>query len=188
VLIAVLDACVLYPAPLRDLLMRVAATEIYQARWTDQIHGEWMRSVLEDRPDLTREQLERTRELMNSAIPDCLVSEYEVLIEGLSLPDPDDRHVLAAAIRCEAQLIVTSNLRDFPAKVLSANDVEARHPDPFLSNLIELYPTEVTVAALGQWRSLRNPPKTRDEFLGSLERQGLTMTVASLRVLLPWEK
>lgn len=187
-LIAVLDACVLYPAPLRDLLMRTAATEIYQPRWTDRIHEEWIRNVLGDRPDLSREQLERTRELMNNAIPDCLVSEFEGLIEGLSLPDLGDRHVLAAAIRGGAQLIVTSNLRDFPAEVLSVYEIEARHPDLFLSELIELYPGEVTAAALGQWRSLKHPSKTRDEFLGALERQGLARTVAALRILLPQEK
>jgi hypothetical protein len=127
VLIAVLDDCVFYQVPLRDLMMRVAATEIYQPRWTDQIHEEWTRNVLKDRPDLSREQLERTRELMNNAIPDCLVSKYQGLIEGVSLPDIFDRHVLASAVRCQPQLIVTGNLRDFPAEVLSADEVEARH-------------------------------------------------------------
>lgn len=96
---AVYDACVLYPAPLRDLLLRLALTDLFRARWTDRIHEEWIRSVLENRPDLKPEQLERTRQLMNQAVPDCLVTGYEGLIDQLELPDPDDRHILAAAIR-----------------------------------------------------------------------------------------
>ena len=67
------DACVLYPAPLRDLLMHVAVTDLYRAKWTDAIHDEWTRNVLKDRPDLKPEQLQRTRELMNSHVRDCLV-------------------------------------------------------------------------------------------------------------------
>jgi hypothetical protein len=94
---AIYDACVLYPASLRDFLLRLAMTELFRARWTDHIHGEWMRSVLNNRKDLTAGQLERTRQLMDQAVPDCLVTDYEDLIDSLELPDPDDRHVLAAA-------------------------------------------------------------------------------------------
>lgn len=107
------DACVLYPAPLRDLLMHVAVTDLYRAKWTDAIHDEWTRNVLENRPDLKPEQLQRTRELMNAHVRDCLVTGYETLIEAVTLPDPDDRHVLAAAIRAGADLIVTFNLGIF---------------------------------------------------------------------------
>lgn len=96
---AIYDACVLYPAPLRDLLMHLALTDLFRAKWTDAIHDEWTKSVLESRPDLTREQLERTRALMNIHVRNCLVTSYEDLIPSLTLPDPDDRHVLAAAIR-----------------------------------------------------------------------------------------
>ena len=112
--VAVYDACVLYPAPLRDLLLRLALTDLFRARWTERIHEEWMRSVQRDRPDLTPEQLQRTRELMDLSVPGCLVTGYEGLIENLNLPDPDDRHVLAAAIRCQAGVIVTYNLKDYP--------------------------------------------------------------------------
>lgn len=110
----VYDACVLYPAPLRDLLMRLALTDLYRARWTDRIHDEWMHSVLKQRPDLKREDLERTRELMNAHVRDCLVTGFEYLIPVVELPDPDDRHVVAAAIHAGADLIVTFNLQDFP--------------------------------------------------------------------------
>src|SRR5438270_13155098 len=101
------DACVLYPAPLRDLLIQLATAGIFRARWTDRIHEEWIRNVLANRPDLTRGQLERTRDLMDRSVRDCLVTGFEGLIEGLSLPNENDRHVLAAAIRCNADAIIT---------------------------------------------------------------------------------
>lgn len=110
--VVVYDACVLYPAPLRDLLIRLARTGLFRARWTEQILDECFRNLLANRTDLRAEQLNRTRELMVRAVPDCLVTAYEPLIDGLELPDADDRHVLAAAIRSAAQSIVTANLKD----------------------------------------------------------------------------
>ena len=110
------DANVLYPAPLRDLLIRVAMAGLVRARWTDAIHEEWIRNLLRNRPDLGAEQLKRTRQLMDRAVPDCLVIGYEGLIDGLRLPDMDDRHVLAAAIHARATLILTLNVRDFPRR------------------------------------------------------------------------
>ena len=112
------DACVLYPAPLRDLLMRLALTDLYRARWTDMIHDEWIRNVLLQRPDLKREDLERTRSLMNANVRDSLVTGFAHLIPAIELPDADDRHVVAAAIHAGANLIVTFNLKDFPAEAL----------------------------------------------------------------------
>jgi predicted nucleic acid-binding protein len=178
---AVYDANVLYPAPLRDLLVRVAQAGLVRARWTETIHNEWMRHVLKDRPQLSRERLARTRTLMNEAIRDCLVTGYEEIIDSLRLPDPDDRHVLAAAIRARAQVIVTCNVTDFPAEALTRHGIEAQHPDDFVSGLIELAPATVCEAVRRQRQSLRNPPKRVDELLATLEAQGLTQTVARLR-------
>jgi PIN domain len=137
---AVYDACVLYPAPLRDFLMWLGLSGRFRARWSAQIHDEWKRNLLVNRPDLTATQLDRTSGLMDLAIPDALVTGHEVLVEGLSLPDPDDRHVLAAAIRCHASVIVTFNERDFPADVLESFGLEAQHPDLFVENLFDLDP------------------------------------------------
>jgi predicted nucleic acid-binding protein len=109
--IVVYDSSVLYPAPLRDLLMHLALTNLFKARWTTTIHDEWMRSVLKKRPDLTTERLEYTRQRMDTNVPDTLVKNYKELIPSLTLPDPEDRHVLAAAIRAKADTIVTMNLR-----------------------------------------------------------------------------
>ena len=123
-IVAVLDACVLYPPSLRDLLLWLATVEAYEPRWTEEIHGEWTRNVLADHPDVTPAQLDRTRRLMSQAVPKGLVSGYEARIPLLSLPDADDRHVLAAAIEAGAAVIVTSNLSDFPAATLGAHGVD----------------------------------------------------------------
>jgi predicted nucleic acid-binding protein len=180
---AVYDASVLYPAPLRDFLMRLALTDLFRARWTEDIHEEWIRSVIEVRTDLRREQLERTRELMNANVRDCLVEGYRSLIRRLELPDPDDRHVLAAAIRANASVIVTFNLRDFPAAQLEQYGVEAQHPDEFIVHLIDLNQAKVCAAAEEQRRSLRNPPKTVEEYLETMLKQGLSQTATLLRSL-----
>jgi hypothetical protein len=178
---ALYDACTLYPAPLRDLLMHLALTDLFRARWTDRIHDEWIRRLLEDRPDLKREKLERTRSLMNAHVRDCLVTGYEDLIQGLTLPDPDDRHVLAAAIRGSASVIVTYNLDDFPPEYLGKFGVEAQHPDEFITHLIDLAPAPVCAAAKRHRASLKNPPKTVDEYLGAMANQRLPETVSRLR-------
>ena len=178
---AVYDANILYPAPLRDLFVRIAQTGLVRAKWTDTIHDEWIRNVLKDNPNLSAERLARTRSLMNAAVRDCLVPGYEDLIDSLSLPDPDDRHVLAAAIRAGAEVIVTSNLKDFPAEALTQFDIEARHPDDFLIELMDLAPDVICAAVKRQREALRNPPKTAEELLATLESQGLPQTVARLR-------
>src|SRR5690606_37512917 len=103
----VYDANVLYPAPLRDLLVRIGMTGVVRVKWTDEILDEVFRNILANRPDLTMEKLARTRSLMNGAIRDVQVDGYQSLIDSLDLPDPDDRHVLAAAIQCGAQSIIT---------------------------------------------------------------------------------
>ncbi len=177
----VYDACVLYPAPLRSFLMYLALTDLYRARWTNEIHEEWMRNVQQDYPGFTRLQAEKIRDLMNKHVLDCLVHDYEALIPTLMLPDEDDRHVLAAAIRCGAEVIVTFNLKDFPAKILRPHGIEAQHPDDFITNQLEIDSSLVCSAARQQRQSLKNPPLSVDEYLVSLERQGLRQTVASLR-------
>ncbi len=136
--IVIYDANVLYPSTLRDLLIRVTQAGLVQAKWTDEILDEVFRNLMRNRPDLDAGRLARTRALMKSAVRDGLVSGYEPLIEGLTLTDPDDRHVLAAAIKAGAQLIVTNNLSDFPADALQAWDMESKAPDDFVLEQIDL--------------------------------------------------
>ncbi|MBI5270900.1 MAG: PIN domain-containing protein [Burkholderiales bacterium] len=177
---AVYDACVLYPAPLRDFLMWLGLTGRFRARWSAQIHEEWKRSLLRDRPDLTFEQLNRTSELMDKAIPDALVAGHEALADSLQLPDPGDRHVLAAAIRCGANVIVTFNEKDFPSEALDPFGIEAQHPDLFIDNLFDLDPAAVISAAQRQRGQLKNPPMAVDVYLDVLLRQGLAQTTQAL--------
>ncbi|VAW43366.1 FIG00947528: hypothetical protein [hydrothermal vent metagenome] len=175
------DACVLYPAPLRDILMHLALADLFRAKWSATIHEEWIRNVLKARPDLMREQLERTRSLMDTHVQDCLVLEYEPLINSLKLPDPNDRHVLAAAIMGKADLIITFNLKDFPQTSLQPYSIEARHPDAFITGLIDIAPINVCTAVKRHRASLKSPHKSVTEYLDILERQGLSQTVAQLR-------
>lgn len=178
--VVLFDACVLYPAPLRDFLLRLAVTGLFAARWTEQIHDEWTRNLLAARPELG-DQLKRTRCLMNEAVADSLVEGYESLIEGLALPDPDDRHVLAAAIRCGAQIIVTFNLKDFPEEVLAAYGIEAMHPDRFIEHQFDLHQGLVIATAKQHRAALLRPPKTAEQYLETLAAQGLVVTADRLR-------
>jgi PIN domain len=181
--VAVFDACVLYPASVRDLLLHLALTDLFRARWTDRIHEEWIRGVLKQRQDITRAQLERTRDLMNQAVPDCLVHSYEGLIDGLKLPDADDRHVLAAAVRCQAGVIVTYNLKHFPEDALAPYGIEAQHPDQFVSHLFDIDAGAVCAAVRDQRRSLKNPPLAVDELLNEFLARELAETVAQLKTM-----
>jgi len=170
---ALYDSCVLYPAPLRDLLVRLGGTGLFRARWTNQIHDEWIRNLLENRTDLSRERLERTRDLMNDHIFDSLVTDYEDLIPSLTLPDPDDRHVVAAAIRGRADVIVTFNLKDFPASILSHYSIDVQHPDVFLRHLLDLDGGLICATIRQQRLDLRKPPKPAEEMLDTFGEQGL---------------
>ncbi len=177
----VLDANVLYPARLRDLFVRLAIAGMYQARWTDQILDECFRSIISDRPDLSEAALERTRRLMDQALPQALVEGYEDRIEKLDLPDPDDRHVLAAAIEAGTDLIVTSNLQDFPSAHLEEHDLRAVTPDDFVAMLTESDLDAVRTVIHQQVTALKDPPMTVEEFLDALTEVGLQRSVAALR-------
>lgn len=177
---ALLDANVLYPAGLRDFLLRLAEEYLYRPLWSATIHEEWISSLLADRPDLTAGRLERTRAIMDEHFPEAIVTGYNALIAGLDLPDPRDRHVLAAAVRGRADVIVTRNLRDFPADRLAPHGLEARHPDDFIVSLFEFQPGAVLAAARGHRAALKNPSRSSDEHLHALEGLGLTRTASVL--------
>jgi predicted nucleic acid-binding protein len=178
-LTVVFDACVLYPAPLRDFLMRLALTGAFRARWSERIHDEWMRNVLLKFPELA-DALTRTRQLMNAAVPDCIIEVDDILVSSLVLPDPDDRHVLAVALRCKASAIVTFNLKDFPHNILATYGIEPQHPDQFVDVLFNRDPAAVIEAAVKQRASLRKPMMSTEKYLDCLLRQGMTQTVKNL--------
>lgn len=182
---AILDACVLYPASLRDLLLSLARDGLFHARWSERIEAEWISNLLRQRPDLDEAALRRTCALMAQAVPDSLVTGWEALVDGLPvLPDANDRHVLAAAIRGHADAIVTFNLIDFPVDVLAPFGIEAQHPDEFLLNQLDLN----TIAALKSIKAMRarwrKPAVTAAELAAALEKLGLPLTTARLRELI----
>lgn len=178
---AVYDANILFSATLRDLLMNLAIVQAVHARWSDEIHEEWIQSVLRHRSHARRDALERTRRAMDEAVDDGLVADYGDLIPTLQLPDSNDRHVLAVAIRAKAKYIVTFNLSDFPASTLDRYGVIALEPDAFIERLIETKRELVLDAAQRHRTGLKRPPKSVDEYLASLEKQKLPKTVAFLR-------
>jgi predicted nucleic acid-binding protein len=177
---AVLDANTLYPAPLRDLLLSLAVDGLYHARWTAQIHAEWVRNLARNRPEIEA-QLGALVELMNRSVPDCLVENCEGLVSGLVLPDADDRHVLAAAIAGHADAIVTFNLKDFPKDALAPYRIEAIHPDDFVLNQLELRPYEALAAVKKMRARLTRPPLSAVDLIATLERSGLPASAAHLR-------
>jgi PIN domain-containing protein len=178
---ALLDACVLYSAPLRDLWMHLAVQFVFQPKWTARIQDEWIRNVLANRPDLQPEQLARTRECMERWGRDWEVPEYDAWLSQVSLPDPDDCHVLAAAVAGNLPLIVTFNLGDFPETALAPHGVRAVHPDTFASELLETDPEAFLVAVRTHRAALKNPPKSVDAYLETLRRSGLVRTVTLLQ-------
>ena len=180
---AIIDACVLYSAPVRDLVVRLAQAGLLQARWTDEIHEEWMRNVLKNNPRVSRERLERTRSLMDAAVRDCLVTGYSDLIDSLTLPDPDDRHVLAAAIHAGAGVIVTFNLSDFPPAILAPHGVEARHPDELFSELLDAAVDEFCAAVRLQRQSSEKPADDGGGLSREVGRGGITADGCSIEKL-----
>ena len=177
---AVLDACVLYPAALRDLWMHLAVRFVFQPKWTSRIQDEWIRSVLEDRPDLKPEQLARTRANMEQWGRDWEVPDWEPWLSQLSLPDPDDCHVLAAAIAGQVPVIVTFNLVHFPEAVLAPHGVRAVHPDSFAGELLDAEPEAFLRAVRTHRAALKNPPKSASDYLETLKRAGLGETARRL--------
>jgi len=178
---ALLDANVLYPAPLRDLLLSLADEELFDPRWSSEIQQEWIDAVLEEREDLKRSQLNRTEKVMNMAFPDANITGYEYLIANLSLPDPDDRHVLAATIHCQADYLVTFNRKDFPADELKKYNILLASPDNFILGLLHSEETLVIQAFRSQLARLKKPPQTSEQLLNTLEKCGLPNAVAAIR-------
>ena len=167
------DACVLFPASLRDFLIELATTGLFEARWTDLIHEEWIGNLLQQHADLSREKLEYTKAMINKAVLNSVITGFEARIEGLELPDKNDRHILAAAIHGQAGLIVTLNLRDFPASALESHGIRAVHPDEFILELMDMDLPRVLEALVTCQKRLKNPPRSMAAHLERLHKAGL---------------
>lgn len=180
----IVDANILFSAPLRDFFMHLGIADAVRLCWSAKIEEEWVRNLIEKRPDLESSRHYRTARQMNEAIPDALIADFEGLESTLKLPDSSDRHVLAAAIKANADAIITKNLRDFPNSILAEYGIKALHPDEFVHELLQLESMPVLVAIRALQVSLKNPPKTMFEVLHTLEEQGLQRSVTLLKEFL----
>lgn len=175
------DANVLYGNTLRDMMVRLARSGIVQAKWSARILDETFDNLSAKRPDIAPDKFVRLRQLLIRAVPDCLVEGYEPLIEGLKLPDMDDRHVLAAATKAGVRVIVTANLDDFPNEYLAQWHIEAKSPDEFILDQMSLDDRIVWACTQSIADSRNNPPETVEDVLDALERAGLIESIAALR-------
>lgn len=160
--------------------MRLAMTDLFKAQWTDTIHEEWINALLRQGKH-SRATLERCRDFMDAHVRDAKVTGYEPLIETLTLPEPNDRHVLAAAIRCNADAIITMNLKDFPEEILTPYGIDVVHPDDFIYYQLDMAPTVCCKAFKDQRVALNNPTMELDTFLSTLQKQQLPQTVSKLK-------
>lgn len=183
---AIFDSCVLFGIRLTSLLMELAMSGLFRARWSDDIHREWMQAVSQER-GIPIEQLQHRREAMDGAVLDCCVSGYENLIEALTLPDPKDRHVLAAAIKCDADVIVTFNAKHFPMEVLNQYGIHTKHPDEFILDVEGIYQGALIEAAKNDFKHYQDPPLSVDDYIEGLRKANIPKTadyLDKLRVLI----
>jgi predicted nucleic acid-binding protein len=177
---ALFDANVLYSIVITDIVMELASTGLFRARWSDHIHEEWIRNVVKNRPDIPPEAIERRRSSMDTHFPDALVTGYQPLIDSLALPDPDDRHVLAAAISGRADVVVTLNLADFPLAALAPYELEAQHPDEFLNHQRTLDESNFLTCIKAIRARLKNPKYSAEGYIDHLRVSGLQVVAAEL--------
>lgn len=177
---AILDANVLYPNTLRNLLLSLASDGIYHVKWTTEITQEWSRNLVADRPDIAS-KIDRLVELVNLSVQDCLVEGYEYIIPTIELSDLNDRHVVAAAVVGHADAIVTFNLKDFPAELIDKFGVDVQHPDDFLMNQLQLRQFDALEVMRKVRGRYRNPQLSAKEFIELVSRNGLPQTAQYLQ-------
>jgi predicted nucleic acid-binding protein len=179
---AVLDACVLYPLAIADSLVSLAVNGLFAAKWTTKIEEEWIGALEKNRPDLVG-KLESRRDSMRDAVPDWEIPEdaWTPLAGSLVLPDPNDVHVLAAAIAGHADCIVTKNHRDFPADVMAPYEIDVLDPDEFILNQWDLECLPVMAAFKGMRARRQKPTESVEDFAHAFEKNGLPATAQKIR-------
>lgn len=154
---------------------------LFKPKWSEVIQDEWSRNLLLNRPDLNIEQLQLTIEAMNDAFPDSNVEKFDSIIPSIKLPDPKDRHVVAAAIRSKADVIVTYNLKDFPRSIEDEYGIKIQHPDDFLCNVYDLHPEKAKEAFDKMVNRLKNPPKSQSQVLETLSKSDLKRIIEKFK-------
>lgn len=183
---AVIDANVFYGIRVTSLILHLAQADLFRPRWSEKIHEEWIGNLHRNR-GLPREKLQKRREAIDASVLDCLITDYQDLEASLSLPDPDDRHVFAAAVKAQASRIVTFNLADFPSKALDPAGIAAIHPDQFLMELFETSQMQFAEAVRQDFQHYKAPPLTFEQYIKDLRKAGVPKTaelIEKLRVLI----
>ncbi len=178
----VLDTNVIYPLWIRDLLLWFAYFDLYTPKWSLNIFDEWVDVMI--RKGVDQNEAYKRADKLNLAFPDALVKNYEPLIDTLKLPDQKDRHVLAAAIKTNANLIITNNLKDFPEEYLASFGLKAKCADDFLTDIIDLNQTLSLKAFKKLVLNKKNPPYNEFEVLDILRNNGLKETANYLHALI----
>lgn len=181
-----IDANVFFGARLRSLVLFMAQSKMFRARWTERVHDEWMRNVAEKRT-IDMSQLEKIRACMDRSVLNCLVTGYEPLEQSFHLPDPDDRHILAAAVKSGADLILTFNAKDFPKDLVEPLGIEICDPDEFLLDLFNISEDLFIEHVKADFHHYKAPPLTFDAYIEALRKADVPKTAAlieRLRVLI----
>lgn len=178
---AVLDACVMVPVVLCDTLLRLAEEQLYRPIWSDRILNEATDAILRIHPEIDGSAISRRVIYMNEAFPGARVQAFAQIEVGLQLPDPDDRHVVAAALRARADAIVTANLRDFPVDTMRSLELEVISPDDFLMSQLDMRSAVVMEALSAQAAATRNPQRSLDDVLTALSKAGVPGFVDEVR-------
>ncbi|WP_045876774.1 PIN domain-containing protein [Pseudofrankia sp. DC12] len=168
---ALLDTCVLYPMHLRDSLLRLAIADLYRPLWSPHILQE-LQGALVRRGSASPDQASRIIGLLREHFPEAEVLGYETLIPAMACHEKD-RHVLAAAVKAGAGLLVTDNISDFPAASALPHGVEVLTADQFLLELLDTSPRTVITVLRRQADGYKRDPKTLDGLLATLSRSGL---------------
>jgi hypothetical protein len=174
----VIDACVLYDAAVRDLLLRLGLAGLIEPVWSARILDECFAALRRNRPDITEEQHDRLRAALTRAFPRAAIPPASV---DVALPDPDDVHVVGTAFAAHALAIVTYNLSDFPAESLATAGLHAVHPDTLTTELLRSDPGTVVAVLVEHAQALRRPPTTMDRLLATLDARGLRASAAAAR-------
>lgn len=187
---ALIDACSLLPALQKNILLSLAEAEFFRIRWSPKIieetHMAFLKIYQKRYGDDTEEKAGKAIEAMNSAFPEAMLDDdlstlISMLQSDYNLPDPDDAHVIAAAIKCRADIIITENLKDFPVKVLNSYNMEAKSADAFIADAIGLAPEKAYITIRKMRLRLNNPAFTPETLYHKMEKSGLTETATILK-------
>lgn len=178
-----LDANVLYGIRLRNIILFLALEDALVARWSDRVQDEWIENLLRNRTDLKESDVMRSRDRMNAAVPNGIVTGYDHLIDEVDLPDPNDRHVVAAAVAAKADVILTFNLADFPAAHLARHGLKAVHPDPFLAELFARIPKQCLAGLRLDFEHYIDPPLMFSAYVDSFRKIGMPTFAAHIETL-----